>query len=297
MHFSIITPSFRQPDWLRLCLSSVADQALEPTGIHEMPRSEGPITVEHVVQDACSGDAVRAVCAEFPSVRLFQEQDRGMYDAVNRGLRRTAGDVCAYLNCDEQYLPGTLLTVADFFTQHPQIDVVFGDVVVVDEAGHYTCSRQVLTPRSFHTQTCQLNTLTAATFFRRKILEHEDLYFDPTWTSVGDAVWMLTLLSRRIRMDVTKTYLSAFVDSETNLNLTAGSRREIRALRMSAPRWAQTLSPVWVAAHRIRRLLNGHYRPRPFFYDIYTRLTPSRRVHFDVDKPTGQWLTRLRVKT
>jgi glycosyltransferase involved in cell wall biosynthesis len=296
VHFSIVTPSFRQPDWLRLCLSSVADQALEVDARGQPARAVRAVSVEHVVQDACSGNEVRAVCAEFPSVGLFQEEDGGMYDAVNRGLRRTTGDICAYLNCDEQYLPGTLLAVADYFTRHPDIDVVFGDVVVVNEAGRYTCSRQVLRPWYYHTQICQLNTLTAATFFRRKILEHEDLYFNPKWTSPGDAAWVLALLRRKVRMGIIKKYLSAFVDSGTNMNLTAVSRQEIRALRMSAPRWARTLSPVWVAVHRVRRLLNGHYLLRPFSYDIFTRLTPSHRVHFEVIQPTFEWRTRRRVK-
>jgi glycosyltransferase involved in cell wall biosynthesis len=141
MSFSIVTPSFRQPEWLRLCLASVADQAAGAHGADDRPGADAAVTVDHVVQDACSGEAVRAVCAEFPNVRLFQERDAGMYDAVNRGLRRGTGDICAYLNCDEQYLPGTLAAVQSYFRQHPEVDLLFGDVVVVDPAGHYVCSR------------------------------------------------------------------------------------------------------------------------------------------------------------
>ena len=131
------------------------------------------------MQDACSGEPVRAVCAEFPNVRLFQERDAGMYDAVNRGLRRGTGDICAYLNCDEQYLPGALAAVQSYFRQHPEVDLLFGDVIVVDAAGHYLCSRRVLTPRKRHTQVCHLNTLPprcssgAGFSMTRRILRHE----------------------------------------------------------------------------------------------------------------------------
>jgi glycosyltransferase involved in cell wall biosynthesis len=292
MDFSVITPSFRQPEWLRLCLSSVADQALEARGAGSRPKTARALTVEHVVQDGCSGEGVRTVCAGFPNVRLFQEEDRGMYDAVNRGLRRTTGQICAYLNCDEQYLPGSLMAVGDFFSEHPDIDVVFGDVVVVNEAGRYICSRQVLTPRYNHTQTCQLNTFTAATFFRRRILEHEDLYFDPKWKNAGDAAWVLAMLRRKIRMGVMRRYLSAFADTGSNMNLTEEGSREIRALKMSARRWVQTLAPVWVAAHRVRRLAHGLYSPHRLEYDIYTRTNPSSRVHYEVRTPTPYWLNR-----
>ena len=44
-----------------------------------------------------------------------------MYDAINRGLRRASGEILAYLNCDEQYLPGALQEVAAFFEKHPEL--------------------------------------------------------------------------------------------------------------------------------------------------------------------------------
>ena len=58
-----------------------------------------------------------------------------MYDALNRGLRRARGEICAHLNCDEQYLPGTLNRVAAIFEAQPEIDIVFGDALVVVRHG------------------------------------------------------------------------------------------------------------------------------------------------------------------
>ena len=118
---SIVTPSFRQLDWLRLALASVADQ-------------QG-VEVEHIVQDGGSEAETLAPMVANPIVRLFSEPDDGMYDAINRGLRRTRGEICGYLNCDEQYLPGTLAKVTRFFAAHPEVEVLFGDLVVVDAKG------------------------------------------------------------------------------------------------------------------------------------------------------------------
>src|SRR5579859_3783100 len=116
MSFSIVTPSFRNSKWLKLCIASVADQ-------------EG-VEFEHIVQDSCSDDGTQDWLPRDPRVRAFIEKDTGMYDAVNRGFRRAQGDILAYLNCDEQYLPGALPAVRQFFERHPEIDMVFGDVVV-----------------------------------------------------------------------------------------------------------------------------------------------------------------------
>src|SRR5262249_10318369 len=110
MQFSIVTPSYRNSQWLKLCIASVADQ-------------EG-VEVEHIVQDACSDDGTQDWLLHDRRVRAFVEKDHGMYDAVNRGFRRARGDILAYLNCDEQYLPGALRNVLAFFKRAPNVEVV-----------------------------------------------------------------------------------------------------------------------------------------------------------------------------
>jgi len=99
MLFSIVTPSFRQLDWLKRCVRSVADQSVEH---------------EHIVQDAGTGPQLDEWVGASSPARLFVERDKGMYDAVNRGFARASGEIFAYLNCDEQYLPGALAAVAVF---------------------------------------------------------------------------------------------------------------------------------------------------------------------------------------
>src|SRR5208282_2311123 len=101
MKFSIVTPSFRNSRWLKLCIASVADQ-------------QG-VEVEHIVQDSCSDDGTQDWLPQDRRVRAFIEKDSGMYDAINRGYRRAQGDILAHLNCDEQYLPGALRAVGDYF--------------------------------------------------------------------------------------------------------------------------------------------------------------------------------------
>src|SRR5215218_4070462 len=107
--FSIITPSFRNSEWLKLCIASVADQGVEH---------------EHIVQDAGSDDGTLDWLPHEPRVKAYVEKDSGMYDAVNRGYRRATGDLLAYLNCDEQYLPGALAAVEHYFAGNPTVDIV-----------------------------------------------------------------------------------------------------------------------------------------------------------------------------
>src|ERR1700730_16381445 len=101
-----------------------------------------------------------------------------MYDAINRRLSKVRGDICAYLNCDEQYLPGTLEKVADHFRNHHKIDILFGDAVLIDGEGHSLSYRRAILPTRRHVRLSHLNTITCATFFRRKIFER-GFRFDP----------------------------------------------------------------------------------------------------------------------
>lgn len=283
--FSIVTPSFRQLEWLQLCSTSIADQP--------------GVTVEHLVQDAGSGAEMEAWAARWTTARppgtfrFVAEKDAGMYDAVNRGLRRAAGEILAYLNCDEQYLPGALAAVDRYFSAHPAVDVVFGDVVIVQGDGHYLCSRQVLVPARWHTQICHLGTLTAAMFFRRRMLDEHGLFFDPAWRDNGDSVWVLEALRRGLRMAVLRHFTSAFADTGENMNTKPNAIAEQVRLRASAPRWAQRLAPVWVLQHRLRRLLAGVYLPKKLQYAIYTAEHPRERQTFAVDHPTFLWAGRF----
>jgi hypothetical protein len=66
------------------------------------------------------------------------------------------------------------------------------------------------------------------------------------------------------------------------------ARRENRELRQSAPAWAQRLKPLFIVQHRVRRLVGGMYRQRPFSYDIFTAASPDRRQRFEVQRPAGR---------
>lgn len=263
MRISIVTPSFNASRWLKLCIASVADQ-------------QG-VEVEHIVQDAGSQDGTQEWLPNDARVRAFIEKDEGMYDAINRGLRRTNGDILAYLNCDEQYLPGALLKVHEFFENHPEIDVLFGDAILVGEDGAPLSYRRMVLPISAHVRIVHLNTLTCATFFRRSVIERGH-YFDLRWKVIGDAAWMDDLLRERIPMAVMPEPLSAFTFTGANLGASQRGVVEMNAFRGAA--WKAALGPVLSLHHRWRKWFAGAYRPHAVDYGLYTLRSPDRREVF-----------------
>src|ERR1017187_10172219 len=244
MKFSIVTPSFRNSEWLKLCIASVADQQ----GVES----------EHIVQDSCSDDGTQNWLPHDRRVKAFIEKDGGMYDAINRGYRRATGDILAYLNCDEQYLPGALQTVRRFFESHPQTEVALAGTIVTDGEGRYVCHRHSMTP---HPQSIwfRFPVLTSSLFIRRRVIHERGLFFDTRWRDLGDFQWMLALMKNGVPMTVLDHFTSVFADTGENMNLKPNAIREKAETDAMMPRWVRTLKPVWVAHHRLRRLIAGHF--------------------------------------
>ena len=279
MKFSIVTPSFRNSNWLKLCIASVADQS--------------GVELEHIVQDSCSDDGTQDWLPHDPRVQAFIEKDGGMYDAVNRGYRRATGDILAYLNCDEQYLPGALAAVQDFFEKNPGVEVALAGSIITDGEGQYLCHRQLMVPNPRHVW-FRFPFLTSSVFIRRKVIQERGIFFDPRWRALGDFHWVLTLMKNKVPMAVCDHFTSIFTDTGKNFGLSPESVREIEVTATTmAPRWVRLLKPAWVVHHRLRRLAAGHFSLKPTSYSIYTLNSPTQRVRFDVPKPTVIWWDRL----
>ncbi|MGH8094367.1 MAG: glycosyltransferase [Chthoniobacterales bacterium] len=275
---SIVTPSFRQLDWLRLAIASVADQ-------------EG-VEWEHIIQDAGTSGIEEFLRSDFQylvddkRLQLFVEKDEGMYDAINRGLRRARGEICAYLNCDEQYLSGALRSVVSFFDANPDIDVLFGDVVLTDPHGQPLSYRRTVLPTQWHIQAAHLNTSTCATFFRRELVE-KGFHFDPQWRAIGDMVWVHSLLLAQVPMKTLSRPLATFTFTGENLGGTSLSTDE-------ATRWqGRSRSSVWralaVLRHRLGKAFHGAYQRRDLEIGIYTQDSPQRRVSRPAKKLGYRW--------
>lgn len=272
---SIITPSFRSGRWLKLCIASVADQG---------------VACEHIVQDSCSDDGTQDWLPKDARVQAFIEKDRGMYDAVNRGLKRSRGEICAYLNCDEQYLPGALQAILEFLDARPEVEVAFANAVVLHPDGRYVCHRKATIPRRLHTLvSADLSFLTCSAFFRRKVFVERGLFFDPDLKCVGDGDWGLRLLAAGVPMALFPRFTSAFTETGANLSTLPNALREKQALFESAPAWARRARPLIVWHYRLRKLLAGAYAQRPFDYPVYTEQSPEVRVTFHVARPTTRW--------
>lgn len=120
---SVVTPSYNQGQFLEECITSVFQQ--------EYPE------LELIIIDGGSTDESVRIIKENEARLTYwcSEPDEGQAAAINKGLRRATGELVAWLNADDFYLPSALTTVAQAYRQDPDASFYFGDGLRVDEQG------------------------------------------------------------------------------------------------------------------------------------------------------------------
>lgn len=178
---TLVTPSFGQAAFLERTLQSVLGQ--------DYPR------LEYVVQDGGSRDGTPAILERYRArlARCVSAPDGGQAHALNLGFSRTTGEVMGYLNSDDLLLPGALHAVAAAFERHPEVDVVYGHRIVIDEEDR-EIGRWVLPPHDDAVLSWADYVPQETLFWRRRIWERAGARVDESFRFALD--WELLLRFR-----------------------------------------------------------------------------------------------------
>lgn len=129
--FSVITPTFNRVALLEKTIRAVL--------LQHYPN------LEYIVIDGGSRDGTVALLERYGDHIAYwvSEPDKNQADALNKGLRRCTGDIIAFINSDDFYLPGALRRVAQLLVEHPEAAWISGVVRYEDGEGNYLFSRQI----------------------------------------------------------------------------------------------------------------------------------------------------------
>ena len=250
---SVVTPSFNQARYLEQTLRSVLEQ--------DYPR------IEYIVIDGASKDGSVDIIRNHEGKLAYwvSEKDSGQAEAINKGLTRATGEIVAWLNSDDYYLPGAVSSAVKAFELSPDAALVYGDMLAVDENGQST-NFMKYGQLSLADLLCFQIIGQPSVFFRRDALEKAGL-LDTTFHFLLDHhLWIRIAQHGRI-LHVPQVWSAAryHADAKNVAKAAEFGREAFRILEWAKnqPELAETISGVErrarASAHRVdaRYLLDG----------------------------------------
>lgn len=228
MKLSIITATYNSAAHIAPCITSVNEQ----TYSH----------LEHIIVDGASSDntleIIKAVSKR--EIRIVSEPDRGIYDALNKGIQRATGDVIGFLHADDTFGgPDTLTEIAKAFSSQPNGNIlsgVYGNLVFTSQDNPGKIIRKWQS-RPFRPSRINLGWMPPhPTLFLRKEVYQQIGLFKTDYRIAGDYELMLRLMkhpeTNLCWLNQTITRMTMGGASTGNLkNLKKKSQEDLRALR------------------------------------------------------------------
>lgn len=161
LKISIVTPSYNRAGFIESAIESVKNQPGE--------------NVEHIIVDGGSTDSTLPILKEYPHLQVISDRDRGVYDALNKGIQLAKGEIVGLLNTDDCYEAGVFEMVLDVFSRYPEVDAVVGGARVfeIDPQGleRTIAAYPSIQPDELVHRVIVGIPIFNAWFFRRKLLE------------------------------------------------------------------------------------------------------------------------------
>jgi glycosyltransferase involved in cell wall biosynthesis len=154
---SIVTPSYNQGQFLEATIRSVLLQ--------------GYPNLEYIVIDGGSGDESVEIIRKYEKFLSYwvSEKDKGQTDAINKGLKKSTGEILAWMNSDDIYAQGAFKKVAFNFSQDTEVVVVYSNRVLIDEEQRvFGCSPL----KDFNPPKTAYSVCSETAFWRRKAMDN-----------------------------------------------------------------------------------------------------------------------------
>ena len=183
--FSIITVTYNAGKVLEDTIQSVVFQTYR--------------NVEYIIVDGGSTDNTLDVAHKYQERinKVISEPDKGLYDAMNKGIRMATGDYLCFLNAGDELHENETLQKIVFTLKGKELpDVIYGETAIVDEEGHFLHMRRLSTPEHLHWKSFKEGMLVChQAFFARRELALANPY-DLRYRFSADFDWCIRIMKQ-----------------------------------------------------------------------------------------------------
>lgn len=173
---TIVTPSYNQAAFIERTIRSVLNQNIPG--------------LEYIVVDGGSRDGTVDILKRYENyIQWTSRPDNGQADAVNKGIRRSHGEIIGWLNSDDVYYDGAIEAVLDFFAARSDVDILYGD------AHHIDAEDRIIEP--YYTEDWDYERLKdicficqPSVFFRRRLVDRVGLLDDRLQYCMDYEYWL-----------------------------------------------------------------------------------------------------------
>lgn len=183
---TVVTPSFNQGQFIEATIQSVLGQ--------EYPN------LEYIICDGGSTDGTVDILKKYDDKIAWwcSEKDKGQSNAINKGMRRATGDIVCWINSDDVLLPGALLAVAKFYSNHPDTDFANGYTVEIDKEGTIINFTHIIMSHFFFRHGCY-NISQPGMFWKRAIFDKIG-YLDESFHAKMDVEWLIRVYEAGLKV-------------------------------------------------------------------------------------------------
>ncbi len=192
---SIITPVFNAQSTIKQTVESVLQQKYEP--------------LEYIIVDGQSTDDTLSILEAYknnPQVTIISEKDNGIYDAMNKGIKQSSGDIVGIINADDFYLPGIFTKVAQTFVRH-NAGIVYGNLMKVKEISEQQYTQVLLPDISKMPRT--MGIFHPSTFVAKQVYQNIGM-FDTRYRLAADYDFLLRAYNAKITFRYLNETIAAF---------------------------------------------------------------------------------------
>jgi glycosyltransferase involved in cell wall biosynthesis len=217
---SVITASLNRRDFIRAAVESVLDQ--------HYPE------FEHWIIDGGSSDGTFELLNEYPHLKIISEPDRGVYDAWNKGINHSDGDVVSILNSDDLYAPSAFRRCAEMFRNFPDASLVSGGCQIfrTTQSGRQIEMHNYRNPRryrlSLRNATIGLPNINSR-FFRRSLFAAIG-GFDLNYSIAADREFLIRAALAKARDLAVTDVFYRYRHHPGSLTINAGNKTMLRGL-------------------------------------------------------------------